>query len=298
MAAKIDPAISLGEVKLKVSNLDRSVGFYREVVGLQVEVRQGNIARMGAGGNRTLLVLEQVPEAIVTPQRRFSGLYHFAILLPTREALGVALRRLVAGGIRIGQADHLVSEALYISDPDHNGIEIYRDRPRGEWEHDARGQVKMASDPIDWEGLLALADGQVESAMPPETIIGHVHLHVANLAEAERFYCDVLGFDMMADYLRPEGALFVSAGGYHHHLGLNTWQGAGAPLPPSNGTGLAWYTIELSDAEALAAVIERLKSAGASVSAIEAGGGEGGGGWMASDPTGIAIRLVVRGSGK
>jgi catechol 2,3-dioxygenase len=298
MAAKIDPATSLGEVKLKVSNLDRSIEFYRDVVGLQVEVRQGNIARLGAGEDRTLLVLEQVTDAIVTPQRRFSGLYHFAILLPTRVALGVALRRLVASGIRIGQADHLVSEALYISDPEQNGIEIYRDRPRDEWEHDDRGQVKMASDPIDWEGLLALADGQAETAMPTGTIIGHVHLHVGNLAESERFYCGVLGFDMMADYLRPAGALFVSAGGYHHHLGLNTWQGAGAPLPPPNGTGLAWYTIELPDADALAAVIERLKSAGAPVSATEGKDDGKGGCWMASDPTGIAIRLVVRRSGR
>jgi catechol 2,3-dioxygenase len=293
MAGKMDPEISLGEVRLKVSNLDRSIAFYRDVVGLQVENRQGDVVRFGAGGDRTLLVLEQVPDAIVTPKGRFSGLYHFAILLPTREALGVALRRLADSGIRIGQADHLVSEALYISDPDQNGIEIYRDRPRGEWEHDARGQVKMATDPIDWEGLLALAAGHADTAMPPETIIGHVHLHVANLAETERFYCEVLGFDMMADYMRQAGALFVSAGGYHHHLGLNTWQGAGAPLPPPNGTGLAWYTIELSDAGALAAVIERLKSAGVPVSPIE-----GGGGWMASDPTGIAIRLVVRASGR
>jgi catechol 2,3-dioxygenase len=292
MSAKMDPAASLGEVRLKVSNLDRSIAFYRGIVGLQVEDRQGDVARLGAGGDRTLLVLEQVPDAIVTPKERFSGLYHFAILVPTREALGVALRRLAAGGIRIGQADHLVSEALYISDPDQNGIEIYRDRPRGEWEHDARGQVKMASDPIDWEGLLALAEGHADAAMPPDTIIGHVHLHVANLADAEKFYCGVLGFDMMADYLRQAGALFVSAGGYHHHLGLNTWQGAGAPLPPANGTGLAWYTIELSDADAMAAVIERLKSAGAPVSAIESDGC-----WMAYDPTGIAIRLVVRASG-
>jgi catechol 2,3-dioxygenase len=293
MAAKMDPATSLGEVRLKVSHLDRSIAFYRDVVGLQVENRQGDVAYLGAGGDRTLLVLEQVPDAVVTPKGRFSGLYHFAILLPTREALGIALRRLAASGIHIGQADHLVSEALYISDPDQNGIEIYRDRPRDEWEHDARGQVKMATDPIDWEGLLALADGHADTAMPPETIIGHVHLHVANLAEAEKFYCGVLGFDMMADYLRQAGALFVSAGGYHHHLGLNIWQGAGAPLPPPNSTGLAWYTIELPDADAVAAVVERLKSAGSPVSAIESGEG-----WMASDPTGIAIRLVVRASGK
>jgi catechol 2,3-dioxygenase len=293
MAVKIDPATSMGEVKLKVSNLDRSIAFYQDVVGLQVEERQGDTARLGTGGERTLLVLEQVSRAVVTAKGRFSGLYHFAILLPTREALGVALRRLIASGIHIGQADHLVSEALYISDPDQNGIEIYRDRPRSEWQYDARRQVKMATDPIDWEGLLTLVDGQAETAMPAETVIGHVHLHVANLAEAEKFYCEVLGFDLIADYLRQAGALFVSAGGYHHHLGLNTWQGAGAPLPPPNGTGLAWYTIELPGEGVLAEVVERLKGAGTPVSSI--GDGEG---WLASDPTGIPIRLTVQRSGK
>ncbi|UVI28671.1 VOC family protein [Paenibacillus spongiae] len=287
MAYTLHPEIELGELQLKVSNLERSLRFYQDVVGFQIKSVQQGRAELSADGRRTLLILVEVPDAVIVPRRSMSGLYHFAILLPTRRDLGIALRRLVDSGIHIGQADHLVSEALYITDPDQNGIEIYRDRPRENWERDADGHYKMTSDPIDWDGLLQEAKDGSSEGLPSGTLIGHVHFHVGDLRKAKAFYCDLLGFDVAADQIRQMGALFISAGGYHHHIGLNIWAGANAPAVPANGTGVAYYTIVVPDQGELDTITDRLMKADLDVR-------ERDGAWFVTDPSGIEIRLKVK----
>ncbi|MBH5319922.1 VOC family protein [Paenibacillus sp. GSMTC-2017] len=286
MSNKLHPSTRLGEVKLKVSNLDRSLTFYQEVVGLRVLRQDNGMAELTADGETVLLVLEEVPNAFMVPKRSSSGLYHFAILVPTRKDLGLSLRRLLDSGIHIGQADHLVSEALYISDPDGNGIEIYRDRPRADWEYDSQGFVKMASDPIDWDGLLDEAKGSVWQGLSPGTTIGHVHFHVGDLHKAKQFYCDVLGFDVEADLMRQMGALFVGAGRYHHHLGLNLWAGVGAPPVPSNGTGITYFTIVVPNMEELEKTVQGVTQAGYEVEQRTDG-------WFVKDPSDIWVRLIT-----
>ncbi|REK71381.1 VOC family protein [Paenibacillus paeoniae] len=286
MANKLHANTRLGEVKLKVSNLERSITFYEDIVGFRLLSRTEGKAQLTADGKTTLLVLEEVPNATITPRRSSSGLYHFAILLPTRKDLGLSLRRLMDKGVQIGQADHLVSEALYISDPDLNGIEIYRDRPREQWEYDAQGFVKMATDPIDWEGLLAEAKGSQWNGLPDGTVIGHVHFHVADLHKSKQFYCDAIGFEVEADLMRQMGALFIGAGRYHHHMGLNIWAGAGAPPVKPNGTGIEYFTIIVPNAVELEATILRLKGLGAELEQHEAV-------WWTTDPNGIGVQLLT-----
>lgn len=267
MSYTIDPRLALGEVKLQVSDLPRSLQFYTEVIGFQVMGQTESAAALGVEGDKTpLLLLELIPNAAITRPRSRSGLYHFAILLPTRTDLGVILHRLIAVGIQIGQADHLVSEALYISDPDGNGIEIYRDRPREMWPHNEDGSIRMATDPIDWDGLLAEGAVKPWAGLPPGTQMGHIHLHVSDLTRSRQFYCDVLGFEIAFDARRMMGALFLSTAGYHHHLGLNVWAGEGAPQPDPQATGLGYYTIRFSSEAALGTVLNRLQDAGIEIS--------------------------------
>ncbi|QNK58989.1 VOC family protein [Paenibacillus sp. PAMC21692] len=286
MPHKLHPGISLGEVKLRVSDLSRSLAFYEEVIGLKLLRKQDErTAELTVDGKTTLLVLQEVPGAVVTPERSHSGLYHFAILLPTRKDLGVTLRHLVDKGVAIGQADHLVSEALYLSDPDQNGIEIYRDRPRSEWNLNSDGTVRMASDPIDWHGLLAEAENEKWRGLPLGTTMGHVHFHVGDMAKARGFYCDVLGFDIVADWMRM-GALFISAGGYHHHVGLNLWAGVGAPPVSGNGTGIDYFTIILPDEEELKKLTSSITEAGYSCEERQDA-------VYLRDPFGIGVRLLV-----
>jgi catechol 2,3-dioxygenase len=288
MSTFLDQHISLGEVKLKVSQLSRSILFYEEVVGLKVlqhdEVNR--VASFTADGKHTLLVLEEVPNAVVPQKRSHAGLYHFAILLPDRRSLSLALRNLIKSGIHIGQADHLVSEALYISDPDHNGIEIYADRPREEWKQDAGGNYVMATDPLDWENLLAESDGLEWSGLPQGTVIGHIHLHVGDLRNSRAFYEGKLGFDVVGDYAQM-AAVFVSAGGYHHHIGMNIWAGAGATLPPANTVGLSYYTIVFPTSASRETWLEHLRSEGVEVAAQ-------GNAFVVHDASGIAIQATVK----
>ncbi|RKP53047.1 VOC family protein [Cohnella endophytica] len=279
----------LGSFKIKVSNLARSIEFYREVVGFQVLSQDQSSARLTVDGIHAFAILEEIPSALITPRRTSSGLYHFAILVPTREHLGLSLRRLAESGIPVGQGDHSVSEALYISDPDNNGIEIYRDRPRSEWKHDAQGNILMGTDPVDIEGLLALAGNKPWTGLSPQTILGHIHLHVASLAESKAFYCDVLGFDLVVDGASMMGAYFVSAGGYHHHIGMNIWAGVGAPQAPANATGLAYFTIVLPNGSELERIVARLDDAGFPYSLQE-------GQYCVKDPSGIEVRLISVGA--
>ncbi len=257
--APIDPATHVGVVALKVANLERSLAFYTDAIGFALQQRGDGEATLGVAGV-PLLQLTEVAGASPAP-RRATGLYHFAILVPTRADLGRWLRHWLESGYPLpGQGDHLVSEALYLSDPDANGIEIYRDRPRSEWTWD-NGQVRMAVDPVDIEGVIAEGDreGKPWNGMAPGTFIGHIHLQVGDIPRTQAFYSGVLGFDVVAQM--PD-ALFVSAGGYHHHVGLNTWHSRGAGPAPEDSAGLRFYTLDLPTEEARAAVVARLDATG------------------------------------
>lgn len=260
---RIDPATSIGTVRLTVADLERAQRFYEQAIGLSTLERAGSLIRLGAGDD-TLVELAGDPDAPARP-RGTTGLFHLAILVPSRVELARSLRRVVEAGWRFtGASDHLVSEALYLNDPEGNGIEIYRDRPRAEWRY-SDGQLEMATLPLDLDGLDAELDGGAgrESAPVPDgTSIGHVHLNVSDLDSSESFYAGVLGLDVTVRGY--PGALFLSAGGYHHHVGLNTWAGVGAPPPPPGARGLAWYELQVPAAADLDWVTTRLTDNGLS----------------------------------
>ncbi|WP_046227821.1 VOC family protein [Paenibacillus dauci] len=276
----ISPALEIGLVKIKVSQLERSIAYYTEVIGLQVLQQDETTAHLSADGIHPIVIIEEIANAIILPPQSAAGLYHFAILLPDRVSLGLSLRNLLKHRQNIGQGDHLVSEALYLNDPDNNGIEIYADRPKETWQKDEHGYIIMGTEPVDVEGLLELAEGKVWNGLPAGTKIGHVHFHVSNLSEARKFYVDVLGFEMMLTDNRS--VAFISAGGYHHHMGLNTWAGAGAPKAPANAAGIDYYSLQLPNREAIDEVAARVRAAG--ISADE----EGQFLWV-TDPSGIRI---------
>jgi catechol 2,3-dioxygenase len=264
ISASIHPDTELGLVALTVSDLSRSVAFYHDVLGFELLRQEAGEAVLGAAGT-PLLHLRELPDALPAPTNvtGMTGLYHFAILVPSRADLARSLLHMVESGYPLGGAsDHLVSEALYLSDPDNNGIEIYRDRPREDWPH-ANGQLQMATDPLDLRALLteAKADGRPWDGLAAGTRLGHMHLQVADIPQARDFYHGVLGFDIIFDWERM-GALFLSAGGYHHHLGLNTWHSRGGRPAPEGSAGLRYFTVHLPDTEALAEVVARIDSAG------------------------------------
>ena len=257
----IDPATSIGTVELTVGDLDVQAAFYREAIGLREIRRTSDVVELGAAGDGVALVtLVHRPDAPVRPPRT-TGLFHLALLVPSRAELARAVHRIHAASWRFtGAADHLVSEALYLDDPEGNGIEIYRDRPRADWETE-NGELKMGTLPLDLTGVLSgVEDGDVGAGMATGTRVGHVHLQVADLPGAEAFYVDALGFEPIVRAY--QGALFVAAGGYHHHLGLNTWAGVGASSPPEGARGLRSFSVVLPDGEALAAVEASLAAAG------------------------------------
>jgi catechol 2,3-dioxygenase len=251
-----------GPVRLRVADLDSQREFYERAIGLSPIDSGDGVARLGADGT-PVVELDHRADAPARPPRT-TGLFHLAILVPDRAALAAALARAVRAGGRIsGASDHLVSEALYINDPEGNGIEIYRDRPRAEWERDG-GEIRMSTLPLDVDGLLAeLREDEPDSAMPDGTRVGHVHLNVADLDAAERFYSGLLGFDVTVRGY--PGALFLSTGGYHHHIGVNTWAGPGAPAPAAGSRGLEWFELSVDDAPGLAELERRLGDAGAPI---------------------------------
>jgi catechol 2,3-dioxygenase len=252
----------MGTVTLTVGDLDALAGFYSRAIGLEEQRRDGDVVELGASeSDEPLVRLVGDPDAPERP-RRTTGLFHFALLVPSREELARALNRVQGSGWRFtGASDHLVSEALYLDDPEGNGIEIYRDRPRDEWRRGPGGELQMATLPLDVEGVLgSAAPGDTGVGMSPGTTMGHVHLQVRSIPEADDFYTGGIGFDpVVRGY---PGALFVSAGGYHHHLGLNTWAGEGAPAPPVGARGLRSYEIVLPDAQALAESLAAAEGAG------------------------------------
>ncbi|HEV7994124.1 MAG TPA: VOC family protein [Gemmatimonadaceae bacterium] len=241
-APRLPAALRLGQVRLQVGDLTRSLAYYTGVLGLHVTDRSEYSATLAAADGAPLVELVMEPGTrAIQPHGRL-GLYHFALLLPDRAALGRFLAHLAETGTRIGASDHLVSEAIYLRDPDGLGIEVYADRPRSTWRH-VNGQIEMATAPLDAESLLAAAGEERWSGMPAGTVMGHLHLHVADIDEAARFYHEALGLDRMV-WSYP-GALFLSAGGYHHHLGLNTWAGAHAAAPAEDEARLLHWRIVL-----------------------------------------------------
>ncbi len=253
----IDPDTNMGPVHLTISDLSCAVKFYQDVIGLQPIQRSDNRAWMGTQVNSPLVVLTEEPDARPKPART-TGLYHFAILVPSRLDLARSLQHLIERDYPLqGMSDHLVSEALYLSDPDGNGIEIYADRPRDQW-RSRNGQLELATVPLNVSELMKELEQDVHpwNGLPVDTRVGHVHLHVSDLDQAETFYCNLLGFDLISRY--GPSASFVSAGGYHHHIGMNTWAGTGIPSPAANDIGLRHFTIQFSDEEALRDVRKNL----------------------------------------
>jgi len=259
----LHPATEVGAVTLKVADLERSLAFYTGIIGLKL-FRQDSRAAMLGAGRRPVLALEEVPGARPQPLNT-TGLYHAAILFPDRYSLAVKIAQLAAIRYPYGFSDHLVSEAFYISDPDGNGLELYRDRPRQEWSW-ANGQVRMALDPIDFDDFFAEikeGDPAIQDPSAPEgTKLGHMHLRVADIALAEKFYHGVLGFDITA---HMPSALFLSAGGYHHHLGMNTWESQGGRPPAEPSAGLREFSILLPDRAELDRLVKQVGDAGVPV---------------------------------
>ncbi len=257
----IHPGTHIGLVSLRVADLERSRSFWEGILSFQpIEQEPGRVV-LGSQDKAPLVELIEVPGAAQQP-RRATGLYHVAILFPTRADLGREVLRVARAGVQIGQGDHLVSEALYISDPDDNGIELYRDRPRSEWQW-TDGHVVMATDPVDIRGMVEEGERDAEKweVIPAGTRVGHIHLQVGDIQKAKEFYHDVLGFDVTAD-LSQHGALFISAGGYHHHIGLNTWHSRGANPTPETAAGLQRYVIAIPSREGLEEVKARLVAHG------------------------------------
>ncbi|MGB8647388.1 MAG: VOC family protein [Anaerolineae bacterium] len=267
MTNKIDPKTKIGYVHLTISDFGVSLPFYQEVLGFQVHRQDGDTAYLGAG-HEDLVVLTENPQA--RPPARATGLYHFAILVPSRRELAHSLRQLAETRAPVqGFSDHGVSEALYLADPDGNGIEVYRDRPQTDW-YDARGRFRMGTDPLDVRGVLSELeqDGGIWKGLHPDTLIGHMHLQVAQVQSAEAFYREVLGMDVM---INMRTASFMSAGGYHHHIGMNVWNSACAPPPPPDSIGLRYFTVQLSDAQAVGRIADNVHNAGLKVQETEQG---------------------------
>ena len=283
-APRIDPGTEVGPVRLRVRDLDSLAAFYERVLGLSPIGRGERTAELGPEGGEPLVELQHDPGAPARPASS-PGLFHLAVLVPDRAWLARALARLAGAGWRLtGASDHLVSEALYLRDPEDNGIEIYRDRPREEWPH-KDGAVEMATLPLDLEGVISeLGQGEpAPDGMPPGTTIGHVHLQVSDIHASGAFYEGALGFDMTARSY--PGALFLSAGGYHHHVGLNVWNSGGSPPAPEGALGLDRFEVRLPGTASLAATVARLEAAGAEP--VETAGGA-----MVTDPSGNRILLT------
>jgi catechol 2,3-dioxygenase len=280
---RLPGGVRLGSVRLQVSDLGRSVAYYENVLGLRQLDRTGTTAILGAHEDDSPLVeLRELRGARPVPRRGRLGLYHFAILLPDRPALGRFLSHLTSIGEHAGMSDHYVSEALYLFDPDGLGIEVYADRPRASWRQE-QGQLIMATEPLDASSVIASAEGAPWTGMPAGTTMGHVHLFVDDIATATAFYHDGLGFDKTV-WSYP-GALFMSAGGYHHHLGTNTWA-AGAPRAEAGDARLIEWEIAMPSRDDVQGAARSLEHAGHVVDSSD-------GDSVVVDPWGTRVRLAV-----
>lgn len=271
---------------MQVGDLARSLDFYQQVIGLRVTDRSRGQALLSPNDTTAPLVeLHERAGARAATHRGNLGLFHFAILLPDRAALGRFAQHLAGVRVRVGSADHLVSEAFYLQDPDNLGIEVYADLPRSNWRRNGR-QLLMATDPLDIADLVRAGGGTSWSGMPAGTTMGHMHLHVGDIARANDFYSDALGFDRVV--WQYPGALFMSAGGYHHHLGTNTWAGPDATSPGPDDAQLLDWSLVLPDEPSVSALIGHLAERG--VPTERSNDGEG---YIARDPWGTAVRLSV-----
>jgi len=277
-------ATHIGHAHFIVANMDRALDFYVSKLGFRQLRREGSLAVLSADGKTPHILLTEKRGAGPKPPRS-TGLYHVAIRFPDRLALARAFRQLVSLRYPFGGfSDHAVSEALYLSDPDGNGLEMYADRPRESWPR-LDNLIQMTTEPLDIDDLLAQAENDPSpwEGVHPKTDIGHVHLHVSDLGRAKAFWMDVIGLDLVFD-LSSHGALFVSAGGYHHHLGLNTW--AGKNPPPPNGVGLQSFQLVIPEQDALEQAIARLEAANMALERLPSGGA------LAHDYDGNAVELV------
>jgi catechol 2,3-dioxygenase len=276
---RLPAATRLGPVRLQVADLARSRDFYQNVLGFRVLDAGDGTAVLGA--DTPLVELVEKAGVRPVPRRGLLGLFHAAYLLPERAALGRFVKHVAERGVAVGMSDHLVSEAVYLTDPDGLGVEVYADRPRDAWRRDGR-EIAMATVPLDVRALVATAGDAPWTGAPDGTAVGHVHLHVGDLDRAAGFYHAALGLDKVV-WSYP-GALFLSAGGYHHHLGLNTWASGAPPAGADDARLLGWTVVvpTAADAEAAARSVE---AAGFSVA-------REGDGWRAADPWGIPLRVV------
>ncbi|EAW7252199.1 VOC family protein [Listeria monocytogenes] len=252
--AEISEELRLGEVVLNVGHLKEMAGFYQEVIGLKLLEENERMVRLGvSGSDEALLVLKKIDNAVVPEVPRI-GLFHTAFLLPTRKSLADVLLHLAKSGYPIdGAGDHAYSEALYLHDIEGNGIEIYADRPKAEWMRDSDGNLPMVTEQVDVDSLLQIATDEPFTGMPNGTIIGHVHLQVADADKAEQFYKEALGMKLTTAI---PSARFFAAGDYHHHIGSNVWAGRNLELLQENETGLAWFTIITPDKDAIITTLE------------------------------------------
>jgi catechol 2,3-dioxygenase len=281
---RLPAATHIGAVRLQIADLDRSIAYYEGVLGLRLMESNGRTATLGPADRSVALVeLTEKKGVHAVPRRGRLGLFHFAILLPTRADLGRFVSHLSEIGAHAGSSDHLVSEALYLYDPDGLGIEVYADRPRSAWTYNGR-EIAMATIPLNLADLMAAGRDKLWAGMPNGTVIGHVHLHVGDLDDAARFYHEALGFDKVV-WGYP-GALFLSAGGYHHHLGTNTWA-AGAPSATDDDAKLIEWELVLPDAASVADAAASVERAGGSIDRAPNGT------VLVRDPWGTAVRLIA-----
>jgi catechol 2,3-dioxygenase len=276
----------LGPVTLQVSDLGRSLAYYQTVLGLRMVRSESDRAALSPrDDDRILVELHELNGARPAARRSRLGLFHYAILLPDRAALGRFVKHLADSGLSAGAADHLVSEALYLYDPDGLGIEVYADRPRETWRRIGR-ELMMSSDPLDLDDLVRAGGEQPWIGMPAGTVMGHVHLHVGDLEQGGAYFSDALGFDRIT--WRYPGALFLSAGGYHHHLGTNVWAGPSARPPEPNDARLLEWTIEVPGRAGVEGAAASLAAHG------HPADGASGGDLLTADPWGTAIRLTTK----
>jgi len=289
----IHPATLMGHVSLTVANLENQLAFYQQVLGFKLHWRAGNKAGLGAG-SADLLRLTEEPN--LKKYRGVTGLYHFAVLFPNRRELAIAVARLFELKYRNSPTDHIMTKTTYLDDPEGNGIELYCESPEdGTFiienndfvTRRADGSLSDGREALDVKALFShlKQDDKLDAPIPPETRVGHVHLHVRNVQEAVDFYHGVIGFDVMGMSSTFKAA-FISAGGYHHHLGLNAWQGEGAPPPPADAAGLRHFTVDFANQKALDEVVARVDQAGIPSNKLEEG-------LLVYDPSqnGVVLRL-------